>query len=304
MDIAGDIELRHLRYFVAVAEELHFGRAAARIGIAQPPLSQQIQRLERILGYPLFTRKPRVALTEAGLTFLGAAKRVLSQVETGVEDARRAGRGEIGPLSVGFVASAMLTSAPDILRTYRERNPEVLLRLVALSPQEELESILDGTLDVAFVRERRPDDLLVYEAAVREPFMALLPPGHRLAAMEKVPAGALADEPFVHFAREVAPSLYDQVIELCRRAGFLPKVAQEVREWLTHISLVQAGLGVALVPESVQKLRWGGVEYRPLDSSSETMIDICYRRDEASPTLSGFLGVARELMQQSKSIGE
>src|SRR2546421_9615700 len=110
MDIARDIELRHLRYFLAVAEELHFGRAAVRIGRAQPPLSQQIQRLERILGYPLFVRKPRVALTEAGAAFLGTARRIISQVESGVEDARRAGRGEVGPLSVGFAASAMLTA--------------------------------------------------------------------------------------------------------------------------------------------------------------------------------------------------
>ena len=296
MDIARDIELRHLRYFLAVAEELHFGRAAVRIGIAQPPLSQQIQRLERILGYPLFLRKPRVALTEAGAVFLGTTRRILSHVESGVEDARRVGRGEIGPLSIGFAASAMLTSLPDFIREYHQGNPEVQLRLVELSPAEELESILDGTVDVGFVRERRADDLLVYELAVREPFMALLPPGHPLASLRTVSAGALADEPFVHFARDVAPSLYDQVIELCRRAGFLPKVAQEVREWLTHISLVQAGLGVSLVPESVQKLRWGGVEYRPLDSSPDAMIDLCYRPEDPSPTIGGFVTIARRYM--------
>ena len=302
MNITPEIELRHLRYFVAVAEELHFGRAAARVGIAQPPLSQQIQRLERIVGHPLLTRRPRVALTEAGVSFLGVARRTLAQVQSGVEQTRRAGRGEVGRLGVGFVASAMLTALPDIIRAFRERHPEVELRLLELSPQEELDAILDGALDAGFVRERRADDLLVYEPAVREPFMALLPPGHALASLDRVPAASLADEPFVHFAREVAPSLYDEVIELCRRAGFLPKVAQEVHEWLTHISLVQAGLGVALVPESVRKLRWGGVEYRPLDSSQDAMIDLCYRPDDTSPTLAGFLAVARRLMESSAPV--
>ena len=296
MDIGSDIELRHLRYFLAVAEELHFGRAASRIGIAQPPLSQQIQRLERILGYPLFERKPRVALTEAGESFLGTARRALAQVERGIEEARRAGRGEVGPLSVGFVASAMLTIVPDILRAYRQQMPGVGLRLVELSPREELESVLDGSVDVAFVRERRADDLLVYEPAVREPFIALLPPGHRLAAESRIPEAELMDEPFVHFARDVAPSLFDQVIELCRRAGFVPKVVQEVRQWLTHISLVQAGLGVALVPESVLKLSWGGVEYRHLDSSTDAMIDLCYNRSNPSSTVQAFIELARPLV--------
>ena len=302
MDIASDIELRHLRYFTAVAEELHFGRAAARIGIAQPPLSQQIQRLERILGCALFDRKPRVALTEAGVSFLATARRALAQVEFGIEDARRAARGEVGPLSVGFVASAMLTPVPDILRAYRQQMPAVALRLVELSPSEELESLLDGTVDVAFVRERRADDLLVYEPAVREPFMALLPPGHPLAAESQLPVEALADEPFVHFARDVAPSLYDQVIELCRRAGFVPKVAQEVRQWLTHISLVQAGLGVALVPESVRKLRWGGVEYRPIESSPDAMIDLCSRAGAATPTVQAFVALARAIVSRQAMI--
>ena len=298
MDITSDIELRHLRYFVAVAEELHFGRAAARIGIAQPPLSQQIQRLERILGCDLFIRRPRVTLTPAGTVFLGTARRALAQVQHGIEQTGRAARGEVGPLTVGYVASAMMTVLPDILRAYRGALPDVTLRLVELNPAEELESVLDGSVDVAFVRERRPDNLLVYEPAVREPFLALLPPGHLLAERERIPPSALADEPFVHFARDVAPSLYDQVMELCRRAGFLPKVAQEVREWLTHISLVQAGLGVSLVPKSIEKLRWDGVQYRPLDSSPNAIIDLCFRKDESAPTLTGFLAVARERINQ------
>jgi DNA-binding transcriptional LysR family regulator len=296
VDISSDLELRHLRYFVAVAEELHFGRAAARVGIAQPPLSQQIQRLERILGCPLLTRRPRVALTEAGSTLLGAARRTLAQVESGLDDARRAGRGETGPLAIGFVGSAMLTSLPDIIRAYREWNPEVQVRLRELNPAEELEAPLDGSVDVAFVREHRADGLLVYEPAVREPFTTLLPPGHRLAWQEAVNAEELSSEPFVHFARDVAPTLYDQVLDLCRNAGYTPKVAQEVREWMTHISLVQAGLGVAIVPESVQKLKWGGVEYRPLAGpagSFEAMIDLCYVPGEIKPTAARFLSVVR-----------
>lgn len=296
LDIDAPLELRHLHYFLAVAEELHFGRAAARLGIEQPPLSQQIRRLEEMLGCRLFVRRPRVALTGAGEVLLGVARRTLAQVARGVEATRQAGRGETGTLAVGFAASAVLTRFPKLIRAYRERFPEVAIRLTELAPEAELQAIRDGVIDVGFVREQSVAEGLVYETWMQEPFVALLPPGHRLASEPAVAVEHLAGEPFVHFARDVAPSLYDQVATLCRGAGFVPRVVQEVREWLTHISLVEAGLGVSLVPASVEKLAWGGVSYRPLRHCAlQAAIALCYPREELHPTVNGFVALARQL---------
>jgi DNA-binding transcriptional LysR family regulator len=296
-DMDAPIELRHLNYFVAVAEELHFSRAARRLGIEQPPLSQQIRRLERLLGCALFERKPRVALTEAGRTLLGVARRTLAQVAQGVEETRQAGRGETGTLSIGFAASAVLTRLPDVIHRYRERFPRVAVRLRELSPAAELNATGDGLIDVGFVRERSADERLVYETWIREPFVVLLPPAHPLAAKKSLLPEALAEYPFVHFARDVAPSLYDQVMQICWNAGFVPRVVQEVREWLTHISLVGAGLGLSLVPASFRRLRWGSVTYRPLRRcSSEASIALCYRLEELCPTVKAFTDLARAVM--------
>ncbi len=287
------VELRHLRYFVAVAEELHFGRAAARLGMAQPPLSQQVARLEALVGHPLLERRPRVALTEAGRSLLAAAHRTLRQVEEGMEAARRAGRGEAGTLTVGFAASTMLTRVPGIFRAYRDRYPRVELRLRELSTATQMDALRAGLIDVGFLREPPPDDALVCEPVVREPFVAALPPGHPLAAGETLAVGALAREPFVLFPRGVAPTLYDQVIGLCHRAGFEPRQVQEAQEWLTIVGLVDAGLGVSLVPASFERLRWGGVAYRPLSpDEGRTTIAMCRRREAVAPTLQAFVSLA------------
>ena len=292
------IELRHLRYFVAVAEELHFGRAALRLGIAQPPLSQQIARLEAMVGYPLFERRPRVALTEAGKVLLVSARRMLAQAEQGVDAARRAGRGESGVLTVGFAASAMLTALPEVFRSYRGHYPMVELRLRELSTTAQLDALRSGTIDVGFLREPVVDEALVAQPVVREPFVAVLPPGHPLAAHPHLSPSALADEPFVLFPREVAPTLYDQIIALCREVGFAPKQVQEAQEWLTIVSLVDAGLGVSLAPASFEKLRWGGVEYRPLHpDGGGTTISLCRRGEDPPPTLLAFVEMTLEVMR-------
>jgi DNA-binding transcriptional LysR family regulator len=296
MHINGDgIELRHLRYFAAVAEELHFGRAARRLGMAQPPLSQQIGRLEEMLGCALFTRRPRVALTPAGEVLLGVARRSLAQVAQGVETTRRAGRGEAGVLTVGFAASVMLAPLPAVIRAFRDRHPGVELRLRELSTSAQVQALADGTIDVGFLREPAPDPEIACEPLVREPFVAVLPPAHPLAGRRGIPLDELAEEPFVHFPREVAPTLHDQVMALCRQAGFSPRVVQVAQEWLTIVGLVEAGLGVSLAPASFRRLRWGGVRYVPLSPRGMlTTIALCRPRGVPSPTVDNFLRVVRE----------
>jgi DNA-binding transcriptional LysR family regulator len=291
------IELRHLRYFLAVADELHFGRAAEKLGIAQPPLSQQIKSLETQVGHPLFERKPRVRLTPAGEALLEVARRTLAQVEEGLDLARRAGRGEAGKITVGFAASILTTALPEILRTYRERHPGVELRLRELSSAAQAAALAEGSIDVGFVREAvEQDTSLTCEPVLREEFVAVFPPAHPLAERARLPLGDLAEEPFVHFPRAVAPTLFDQIADACRRAGFSPRVVQEAQEWLTILGLVEAGLGVSLVPASFRRLRWGGVQYRPLGPPSEfTNVFICWRDTPPAPAVIPLIEIARSI---------
>lgn len=289
------IELRHLRYFMAIAEELHFGRAAERLGIAQPPLSQQIKSLEALVGYALFERRPQVRLTTAGEAFLEVAGRTLAQVEEGLELTRRAGRGEAGRITVGFAASILTTALPEILRTYREQYPGVELRLRELSSAAQAAALADGSIDVGFVREAvvQGSDVTC-EPIFREEFVAVLPPSHPLAGREQLPLTDIAAEPFVHFPRAVAPALFDQIADACGRAGFRPRVVQEAQEWLTILGLVEAGLGVSLVPASFRRLRWGGVQYRPLGPPREfTDVFLCWRTAPLVPAVLPLIGIAR-----------
>ena len=289
------VELRHPRYFVAVAEELHFGRAARRLHIAQPPLSQQIARLESLVGYPLFERRPRVALTEPGKVLLAVAHRTLAQVAQGIDATRRAGRGESGVLTVGFAASAMLTAMPRVFHAFRAQYPAVELRLREMSTSAQRDALKAGFLDVGFLREPAPDASLLAEPVVREPFVAVLPPGHPLAREGAIPLNVMEDEPFVLFPRTVAPTLYDQVLGLCRDAGFHPKQVQEAQEWLTIVSLVDAGLGVSLVPASFRRLGWGGVSYHPLTpEGGRTTLALCRRREDPPPALDAFIRITHE----------
>lgn len=292
------IELRHLRYFTAVAEELHFGRAAERLGMAQPPLSQQIKSLEELVGFALFERRPQVRLTTAGEALLEVARRTLSQVEEGLELTRRVGRGEVGRLTVGFAASILTTALPEILRTYREQYRGVELRLRELSSAAQIEALGDGSIDVGFLREAvvQGSDLIC-EPILREEFVAVLPPAHPLAGREQLALGDMAEEPFVHFPRAVAPALFDQIADACRRAGFRPRVVQEAQEWLTILGLVEAGLGISLVPASFRRLRWGGVQYRPLAPRREfTDVFICFRTAPPAPAVAPLIGIARDVM--------
>jgi DNA-binding transcriptional LysR family regulator len=290
------VELRHLRYFVAVAEELHFGRAAARLGIAQPPLSQQIQRLERAVGTRLLDRNSRrVQLTDAGQALLLEARRVLEAAGTAVEAARRAGRGEMGELRVAFAATVMFLELPRIIREFRQRYPRVHLDLREMPTGPQLTAVRQGDIDIGFVREPRPDPDLEIVTVMREPLRIAVNKRHPLAARPTLAVRDLAGEPFVLFPAELAPGLHDQVVSLCHAAGFAPNIIEESRELYTSVSLVEAGVGVSILPASVEKLGWRGVRYRPIPSAAaETRIAAAWRRDRARPVVAAFMGVVGE----------
>lgn len=292
------IELRHLRYFAILARELHFGRAATRLGIAQPPLSQQIQRLETLLGTKLLERTSRkVQLTDAGRAFLVEAERVMAGVDTAVEAARRSGRGESGELKVAFAATVMFLALPAIIREFRSRFPRVHLDLREMPTGPQLTALRDGEIDIGFVREPRPDPDLEIVTVMREPLRIAVNRSHPLAARPTLAVRDLAEEPFVLFPADLAPGLHAQVMSLCRSAGFSPRVVEESRELYTSVSLVEAGVGVSILPASVEKLGWRGVRYRPIPSAgAETTIAAAWRKDRQRPVMEAFMGVVRQMV--------
>lgn len=296
------MELRHLRYFIAVAEELHFGRAADRVGIAQPPLSKQIQQLEDEIGVKLFKRTKRsVSLTHAGETFLKEARQALELSERAVRSARRADRGEIGRLVVSFVGSATYSFLPYALRFFRNRFPHVELVLLELTTYEQLDALRRKAVDAAFVRKPIKDDDLFIETLFQEPLIVALPGGHALASRTSIPLQMLAPEGFVMFSRQQGTTFHDQVVSLCHQAGFSPDVVQEAVQIPTVLGLVSAGMGITLVPASVRKLRLAGVVYRNLaEVDRTTELAMAWRRDDESPVLSAFLNVTREVAFQKQ----
>jgi DNA-binding transcriptional LysR family regulator len=295
------MELRHLRYFVAVAEELHFGRAAARLGIAQPPLSQQIRALERELGLELFSRtRRRVELTEAGRVYLEEARGILQRVAQAAAAARRAARGETGALAVGMVASATYGLMPRVFRLFRARNPGVALTVGVLSTGAQVAALRAGQLQLGIARPPFGDETLVAEPLHEEPVVVALPSGHPLSARRTLSLRALATEPFVIFPRDRRPGWYDFMLGLCRAAGFEPVVGQDAPELATAMALVAAGMGVTLVPASVQDLRRSGVDYRPLAAPAPRTQLIALRRGGVPlPVVDRFIAVMREVLGET-----
>src|SRR5439155_5646467 len=288
------MELRHLRYFVAVAEELHFGRAAARLHIAQPPLSQQILRLEAELGVELLRRNRRsVQLTDAGRLLLEQSRPLLAQADHLEQLLRQAGAGEVGRLAVGFVGSASYEALPRILREFRDRHPQVELRLDELTTAGQVAALNAGRIDVGLVRPPVGDSSLELTPLVEEQLVAALPDSHPLARRKRVRVAALAEEPFVLVPRRLGTGLYDDVLAVCREAGFSPHVVQEASEMQTIVSLVSAGIGVSLVPESVETFSPPRVAYRPLSGPNASLeIALAHRRSDRSPLVESFREVA------------
>lgn len=260
------IELHHLRHFVAVADEMHFGRAAERLGMTQPPLSQSIKRLEAGLGVTLFERsRRRVALTDAGRVFQAEATRTLAQADAAIRLTRRAASEEVAQLRIGFVSAALYRLLPDLLRRFRDRFPDVEIRLEEQSTEAQLAGLRDGSLDIGFVHPplRNMDDLTVATVS-RDRLIAAVPATHELADAATIELAALADSDFVLFPARQGPVLQGRIVQACRRAGFLPRIVQEAQRMHTILSLVAAGLGVSLVPEGARSLRLDGVGFVPV----------------------------------------
>src|SRR5271154_638410 len=298
----GDIELRHLRYFVAVAEELHFGRAALRLHLAQPPLSQQIRKLEEILGYPLFLRTSRaVKLTSAGEIFLERARRTLRNVREDMDEARSIGRGEEGFLRVGFIGSAMLTALPVMVGRYGRLYPKVNLQLHESYTSLVVQKLLKGELDAGFLRDGGETDGLEIEPLFSEPFIAVLPEKHPLAKHKIISAKELRDEPFVFFTPSAGTLAYEKPVSLCEEHGFRPRVVQEAPQWLTIMRLVGAGLGVTIAPACVKQVATPNVACLNLRRATvESDIELAYRTSEDRAIVEATAPVARQRSPQKR----
>jgi DNA-binding transcriptional LysR family regulator len=290
------MELRHLRYFVTVAEELHFGRAARRLHLSQPPLSMQIKALESEVGAMLLARSRRkVELTPAGVVFLREAREILARVEQAGAAARRADRGEIGELSIAFITIADYNVLPVVLSEFRARHPGVRLNLREATTDAQLRDLAAQRIDVGFMLAPVQDSTLASEPLLREPLIAALAERHPLARKRGALAlASLAEWPFILFPRHMAPGLYDDIVSFCRQTGFSPRVEQEAVQMQTIVSLVSAGLGVALIPASMRNLGRAGVVYRLLrEKSPLTELVVAWRQGETSPALVRFLESTR-----------
>ncbi|MGA5895184.1 LysR family transcriptional regulator [Streptomyces venetus] len=287
-----ELPLPQLHAFVVLAEELHFGHAAARLGIAQPPLSQQIRRLEDKVGHALFTREPgRVTLTPAGRELLPAARRALTDLADGLATARAVGSGRAGRLRIGFAASLALTILPGLLRAFRQRFPGVHLDIREMTTAPQIAALHDKTIDIGLLREPPASEAeLGFRTVLSEPFVVVLPAAHPLAAQRTVQLAQLADSPFVLLPRAVGPQLHDQITGLCTAAGFTPQIAQHAVEWQTVCALVETGLGVSLAPASIRRMRLKGVAFRRIEpSTARTRVAVAWRKNDQSPPVTNLL---------------
>ncbi|MCG8707759.1 LysR family transcriptional regulator [Brenneria sp. 4F2] len=296
-----NIELRHLRYFIAVAEELHFGRAAEKLLISQPPLSQQIQILEEQVGAKLLERNNRnVRLTPAGEMFLKEAWSIIAQVNQAAERAARIQRGEIGELTIGFTSSApFIKKVSRSLLRFRQSFPEVHIQMIELNTKQQIEPLLSGKLDIGVMRNNPLPDALDHHLLLHEALVAVVHEEHPLARQSKEPISIrqLENEPFVFFSREVGTALYDETLTLLKKYGITPYITQEVGEAMTIVGLVSSGLGVSILPASFMRIKVDGVKYlqfaesdaitevwlvtakhRALKTAAETLISLMLNR--------------------------
>jgi DNA-binding transcriptional LysR family regulator len=300
------MELRHMRYLLAVADELSFTRAAERIHVAQPALSVQIARLEVELGVQLFDRTRRkIRLTEAGQVMADEAREIIRAVDRAVELVQRVGDGVLGRLSIGFVPSASNAALPPLLRSFKADYPDVALELREMDPDRLVSALVEGRLDVCFLYLPFADPTLDQAVVVREEFIVALPHDHRLAECRAVDVAELREEPFVLPARHGMPGLLAQVLSICRDAGFSPHSVQD-DVWLvqTIVGLVAAGTGVALVPASARVLVPAGVVYRPLVGIPERAVELAaiWRHGDTSSVLLRFLDMIRERREDAPAV--
>jgi DNA-binding transcriptional LysR family regulator len=296
------MELRHIRYVIAVAEELNFCRAAERLNMSQPPLSHQIRLLEEELGVKLFERSKRhVQLTEAGVRFVEEGRKVLAQVDHAAKVAVSTSRGEVGHLSIGMLWERRIVV--DSVRIFAKRHPDVHVDLHRTGGHALIKALKEGRLQVGFsVLFGSKDQSLVYETLSWEPIVLGLPEKHPLAVLEKVPLRSLASEQYIMFHREVNPALYDEIIAVCRNSGFSLNIVHEADSIYSSMALVAAGLGVALFPASVGDVERKGIVFRELQGRLPKMESmVVYKRDMPLNIVRTFLDVVRQCVQRASS---
>lgn len=293
------MELRHLFAFVAVAEELHFGRAAKRLQMAQPPLSQQIRQLEKELGVQLFERNTRsVRLTSAGESFLQPVRTVIEDLDTAVRAAKAAGRGEYGRVSIGFAGASSHETLPRLTRAVRAAHPGIELVMTGQTyANVALARVADGSLDLGFVRLPVTRPGVTFRVIDEEELVCALPSDHPLAARDSVPLEVLAGEPFVSFPANTGSTVRDAMVGACEAAGFNPRVVQEAPDSYTILALVAAGVGVTLTVTSVQHIQQSGLVYRPLAGPPiRRQAALAWRADNPSAALRAVLAVAEDAL--------
>ncbi|BBN98338.1 acetoin biosynthesis transcriptional regulator AlsR [Sporolactobacillus terrae] len=291
------MELRHFLYFIAVAEELHFGRAAARLQMTQPPLSKQIQQFEEEIGVPLFKRNKRhVELTTAGQLFLPEAREIIAQVNQAVDTAQRADRGEFGRLVIGFVGSATYDILPQIIREYRRKFPHVSIRLHELSTPDQVSALIGERIDVGLLHPPVSSSF-IETIPIKRGFAALsLPKNHPLAKKEHIYIEDLQDIPFILVSRDIWPGLYDEFLSLFQSVGFTPSIVQEATEYQMVVGLVSAGIGIGVVPASAEKLFNLEVVYRQIDNYPLTaVLSLAYLKKNTNPALKQFVSLTKRI---------
>lgn len=293
------MNLRQLRYFIAVAEELHFGRAAERLHVSQPPITRQIQALEEQLGAQLFNRTPRgVELTQAGALFLDEARNIVGLLDQAADRVHRASEGGLGRLDIAIFGTAILSFIPRIILEFKRRYPDVKVVMHALNKTAQIEALQNRAIDLGFNRMLTPVPGLAIEELASEPLYAVVPDPGPLAGRSSMRLSELSQEPMLLFPASRAQGFVEKVTGLCHEAGFAPNVAQVVGDGFTAMALVAAGFGVCLVPASITSVIMEGVKCIPLegmDKSARVDISCIYREADPSPILANFLEVARGL---------
>lgn len=295
------MDLRHLKSFVVLAEELNFSRAAARLHISQPPLTRQIQLMESELGAPLFERLPKgLALTAAGRTLLDDARRMLGLMDAAKDRAAQAGRGEIGRLDVGIFGSAIFHHIPRLLLQFRSLYPNVQINLHEQTKAEQIQALRERRLTIGFNRHVRPAPDLVVETVYQEPLLVALHGAHPLAQQAAISIRELSEQPLILYPNNTREGFADHVLSMFYHEGLQAQVELEVKDVVTAVALVSSGFGLCVTPEAASSLQLPGVVYRPLKAEPAPTVElVCvYRRDDASPVLTAFLETVRQFQPQ------
>ncbi|MBE0616253.1 MAG: LysR family transcriptional regulator [Burkholderiales bacterium] len=293
------MDLRHLRYFIAVAENLSFTRAAERLHIAQPPLSLQIRQLEEELGVTLLHRTRRIVeLSDAGRIFLEQARQIIRATQSAVVQAQRAQRGEIGQLAVGFFEHMSYTLLPPVLSAYRERFPSVDVKLRWFPVIGQADALARGDVDISFMRAVPGIEEVQRQTILTDKLMLALPATHPFAARNKIALRTCADERFIMYVPNLAPDFHNMIIGMCANAGFMPQIALEVGQVYTALGLVSSGAGLAFVPTSVKGVKFNGVIYKPITGRTPKIeVMLGWRQRIPSPLLMAFVETAKLVAQ-------